>query len=263
MIETTDPLDRLRAANPVPAAELSLIEADAVLFQRIVAGAAPAGPLPAGAMGPRRRRVRGRRLVPALAASAVFGGAVAYAVARGEVSRPETVACFERVDLAAATAAASVGEAGAVEACAGVWRRGEFGASTAVPPLVACVLPSGVAGVFPAPAGADPCTRLNLVPVEPAPAPATPSTTGPAPAPAVDVGTRVIGFRDAVVGEFLASTCVTPEAGDAIVRRELDRAALGDWSVVQGPAGPDRPCVTVSVRSEERQVVLVPSPARR
>jgi hypothetical protein len=260
MIDTTDPLERLRAANPVPAAEVGLIEPDAVLFHRITTGAT------VGAVhGPARRRRR-RRLVPVFVATSVFGGAVAYAVLRDGVTRPETVACFGRADLESQTEVPSIGTAGPVEACANLWRSGAFGPVTEVPPLAVCVLPEGVAGVFPAPAGADVCTALNLVPVSTVPP--QPTTTTPlAPATTVttaDLGTRVIAFRDAVTGEILGSPCVTPAAGDALVRRELQRAGLSDWSIaVNGSFTADRPCVTVSVRSEERQVVLVPSTPRR
>lgn len=258
MIDTTDPLERLRAANPVPAAEVGLIEPDAILFNRIITGAT------VGAGPPRTRRRPGRRLVPALVASTVFGGAVAYAVLRDNVTKPETVACYGRADLESQTEVPAIGAAGPVEACAALWRDGAFGPVTEVPPLVACVLPTGVAGVFPATAGADVCTGLNLVPVATAPPPQPTSTTPGATVTTADLGTRVIAFRDAVTAEILASPCVTAAAGDELVRRELQRAGLGDWSiVVNGSFTADRPCVTVAVRSEERQVMLVPAPPRR
>lgn len=265
-IDTSDPLERLRAVNPVTAAAALLIEPDPVLLRRLLAGASPAV---TGRAAPRRRR--GRRLVPALIATSVLGGAGAYGVLRDGVSRPGTVACFELADLTAFTEVVRAPAAGPVEACAGLWRRGVLGAGTEVPPLVACVLPSGVAGVFPAPAGADVCTALDLVPVSPAPArPSNPGQPGQpvppqpsAPGVTTDVATRIVGFRDAAVAAFLAAPCVSPEAGEDIVRRELARAALGDWTVVRGPFSADRPCATVSVQAEERQVFLVPGTARR
>jgi hypothetical protein len=262
MIHTSDPLDRLRAVNPVLPAEVALLLPDPVLFDRITS--AP----PGRRAVPLRRRRRGRRLVPALVVTSMLGGAVAYALLRGEVTRPETVACFERADLLATTAVPKAGAAGPIEACADVWRRGTFGGVTEVPPLVACVLPTGVAGVFPAAGGADVCTALNLAPVTPTPTtspPPPPTAPGPAPAPppAADLNTRILNFRDAALGQFLDAPCVAPATGAEIVHRELDRAGLGDWTVVSGAFSADRPCATLSLRPEERQVLLVPAPPRR
>lgn len=256
MIEMSDPLERLRASNPVPRAAVDLLRPDPLLFDRITS--AP----PAPRADPRRRR---RRLVPVLAATSLVGGAVAYAVLRADVTRPERIACFERADLAAATEAPRVEAAGPIEACADLWRRGVLGSGTDVPPLVECVLPSGVAGVFPAAAGADVCTALNLVPASSAPPAPTAPAPGLAPAPpsTADLNTRILTFRDAVLAQFLDSPCMAPAAGADIVRRELDRAGLGDWTVVSGGYTAERPCASLSFRSEERQVVLVPATPRR
>lgn len=263
MIHTSDPLERLRAVNPVPPAEVARLRPDPVLFDRITSA------LPVRTADPLRGRRWRRRLVPALIVTGALGGAVAYSVLRGGVTTPERVACFERADRLATTAGVSVGAAGPVEACAGVWRSGAFGDVREVPPLVACVLPSGVAGVFPATAGADVCTALNLVPITPSPAPPPPTTAPPGPAPpptqpvAADLNTRILNFRDAVLGQFIDAPCVAPATGADIVRRELDRAGLGDWTVVGGAFTPERPCATLSLRPDERQVLLVPGTPRR
>jgi hypothetical protein len=260
MIDTSDPLERLRAANPVPPAEVARLRPDPALFGRITA----ARPVP-DAHRPRRRRAW--RLVPALVVTSLVGGAAAYGWLRGDVSRPETVACFEAADPASATEVAGVEAAGPVEACAALWRRGAFGGGTEVPPLVACVLPTGVAGVFPATAGADVCTALNLVPITPT-QPAPPATAGPgpvptAPAPAADLNTRIVSFRDAVLGQFVDAGCMPPATGEEIVRRELDRAGLEDWTVLSTGYTAERPCATLFLHPDQRQVVLVPGTARR
>lgn len=259
MIDTNDPLERLRAANPVPPAAVVLLRPDPVLFDRITST-----PRPPVTARPRRRRTR--RLVPALVVTSLLSGAVAYSLLRGEVSNPETVACFETADLAAATDVAVVEAAGPIEACAGLWRRGVFGADKQVPPLVACVLPAGVAGVFPATAGTDVCTALNLVPITPTQPPAPPTTVpGPAPAPppAADLNTRIVNFRDAVLGQFIDAPCLAPATAEGIVRRALDREGLGDWTIVSTGYTAERPCATLSLRPEQRQVVLVPGTPRR
>lgn len=264
MIETSDPLERLAAVNPVPRAEVALLRSDPVLFDLITSKAPVPKRPPLIVHLDWRRRRRGRRLVPTLVVTSFLGGAVAYALLRGDVSRPETVACLEGADLSAKTAVVGVEVAGPIEACAGVWRSGTFGGGTDVPPLVACVLPSGVAGVFPATAGADVCTALNLVPITPTPAPSPTTTTPrPAPTPASELNARILSFRDAVVGQFLDTPCMAPATGTDIVRRELDRAGLGDWTVVSGGFSAERPCATLSLLPEERRVLLVPGTPRR
>jgi hypothetical protein len=243
MIEMSDPLGRLRAANPVPAAEVALLRPDPVLFDRITS--VP----PARVAAPSRRPWRGRRLLPALVATSLLGGAVAYAVLRKDVTRPETVACYETADLDASAEIISVGAGGPVETCAELWRRGALEGRTDAPPLVACVLDTGVAGVFPAAAGVDVCRMLDLTPIAPTPPP--PTTT-----------TRIVAFRDAVVPQFLDAQCMAPATGVDIVRRELDRAGLGDWTVASTGFTTERPCATLSLRTEERTVILVPAPPR-
>lgn len=255
MIDMSDPLARLRSVNPVPAAQVALLEPDRELFRQIVSGAV-AAPLPAA----RRRRPVRRRLVPALVVASLLGGAVAYAVLRDEVTKPLNVACFEGADLAADTAAATVGDDGPLAACAELWRRGEFGPVAEVPPLTECTLASGVVGVFPATAGADTCATLDLPP--------TPSTTGP-PAPApdppapADVNSRVLAFRDATVPQFQDAPCVSPQDATAIVRRELQRAGLADWTIVAEGFTAERPCATLGIQAEARRVILVPGTPRR
>ncbi len=251
MIPRSDPLERLRAANPFPASAATLVRPDPVLFRQIVTGE----PLGTVAAPPRGRRRRARRLVPAVVLTTMLGGAVAYGLLRDEVSKPHTVACYERADLEANTVVVSVREGGAAAACADMWRRGLLGSGGTVPALAECVLESGVAGVFPTTTGQDVCTTLTLSPV--------PSTEPPPPSPGQgDVNTRFLAFRDAVLPQFLDTPCVEPAAGAAMVRRELDRAGLGDWTVRSDGFSPARPCATLSFLPESRAVVLVPAPPR-
>lgn len=255
MIPTSDPLERLRGANPVPAATVGQFRPDPVLFRAIVSGRLDERPAPA-----RRRR---RLLVPALAAAGLLGGTVAYAVLQEPAPKPQNAGCYESADLEARTLVVGVGAEGPVAACAEVWRQGLFGTGGDVPPLTECVLPTGVVGVFPArTSGADVCSRLLRPPagVEP-PAPPLPSTTAP---PSVEVNDRFRTFREAVLPQFLDVACLDPRSATDIVRRELDRAGLGDWRVTTaGEFSADRSCATLGFRPEAGEVVLVPSPARR
>ena len=260
-----DPLDRLRAANPVLLTDPTLGPPDPVQFRRITTGATPGR----GAVAPwtDRPRRRARRLVPVLAVSSLLAGATAYGLLRGEVSKPEIVACYGEASLAADTEVVSVDEEGPVAACAELWRRGAFGGPWQAPELAECVLDSGVVAVFPTTSGADVCARLNLPPVAPTTPPAT-SGSAPTSPPAADLSARVLAFREAVAAPFLQIPCVEPPAAASMVRRELDRAGLADWTVRSGEGAsgdgfsPQRPCATLLLQPEAKEVVLVPTPRR-
>lgn len=245
MIHTSDPLERLRAANPVPPSTVERLRPDPMLFRAVTTGELDV-------RRPVRRRLR--LLAPALAVTSTLGGAVAYGVLRDSPPKPQTVACYAQAHLDADTRVVGVGREGALAACGELWRRGVLGAGGQVPPLVECVLPTGVAGVFPAAPGQDVCRSLVTAPEEP--------TTVPPPTVA-DATERFRMFREAVLPRFVDAACV--EAGPAtdIVRRQLDRAGLADWRIRAGDFSPERPCATLSFRPENREVVLSPSTPRR
>lgn len=276
MIDHSDPLQRLRAANPVATVDPGAVAAPAAvaLLSRIMT-AEPVEPVVAE-RGPRRRRrlqFRARLLIPAVLLSGA-AGAVGYAVMSRNVSDPKSVTCFQRADLKARAQVVSGDARGPVADCADLWEAGAFGGTT-TPPLAACVLQSGGAGVFPTEAGADPCPRLGIEAVDttppPPPATAAPPAASPSPAPATtaaDENGRFFAFRDAVLSQFLGAPCVDPADAQAIVRRELDRAGLAGWTIRTGPGSgggfsPDRPCATLSFQVPERAVTLVPAPPRR
>lgn len=261
-MQRSDPLERLRGANPVPLAA-KLPAPDRVLFHRIVSSQAAPGPARW-----RSQRSRSRRLAPVLVVLAsLLGGTVAYALLRSDVTKPQTVACYARADPEADTAVVAVDRDGPVDACADLWRRGDLGGGAPVPALQLCVLESGVAAVAPALSGRDTCGALAGTPV----VTSVPSSTVVAPPgePPGDVNARVLVLRDALLPPFLDAPCVDPQVGAAIVRRELDRAGLPEWTVRggEGAAGdgfsPERPCATLSLRPDEREVLLVPAPPRR
>jgi hypothetical protein len=254
MMNVSDPLERLRAANPVPTGVGTLAPPDPVLFRRITALEPTAVP----ARSPRRRA---RRLVPALVVASLVGGTVAYALLRDDVTKPQQVACFEHADIDADADVVAIDAQGPIAACAELWRRGVFDI-VQVPPLTECVLTSGRVGVFPAAPGQDVCAVLGLPPVAPAP---TVSSTVPGPTPTQspgDVNARILAFRDAVSSQFVDSSCVDAAAATTTVRRELDRAGLGDWTIRSDGFSPERPCATLSLRPDTREVVLVPFPRR-
>lgn len=261
-----DPLERLRALNPVRTSDLDGLVLGLpaqTLFQRVIANEAPTRrrPVTAPRPWPRRRRPR----LAAVAVVASLSVAVAgYALVERRATKPQTIACFAAADLEATTAVVGVERDGPVVACAGVWAAGFFG-NVPTPPLRACVLESGVVGVFPEASGQDVCVDLDLAAVS-VPTSA-PTTRLPAPAPDLAVDPeRVSAFRDAVRTRLTSVGCVGPAVAEAIVREELGSAGLEGWTIrlgldtEGGGFTPERPCATLSVLPEQRTVLLVPLP---
>ena len=163
----------------------------------------------------RRPSLRRRRRVPRVAVLAgvvsVSVAVAAYALVTRPSSKPQNVACFAAADLTAKTAVVGVDARGPVAACAGLWARGFLGA-TPPPSLQACLLESGVVGVFPEAAGRDVCVDLGLAAAS---SPAPPSDRHP---PGVAAGpvrtirivdhTRFFAFRDAVLSRFVGQGCI-------------------------------------------------------
>jgi len=257
MTDGSDPLERLRAANPVHAEQLPDIAESArarALFEEITEMETlhPAGPeiiRPPATAGQRHRR----RLVPVVALVGLsLGGAAAYALVTRDASTTHSVACYQAANLEATTAVVTGDGRTAVEVCAEAWNRGVFGPLPA-PALQGCVLNSGVAAVFPATAGNDVCVALRLA-----------SLSAGAPSPAEK---SFLAFKEAVVDRFTSERCVDPDRGAAVVHEELNRAGLATWTVavgdgVQGEGfSPQRPCAGLAFEQAQRKVVLVPQPA--
>jgi hypothetical protein len=268
-----DPLDLLRALNPVPAGQLD----DSVwspparaLFARIVASD-PVAPGTGVRLPPpdSRAPVRGGRRRRAARSAAVLAtlsvGVAGYALVAGDSSKSVDPACFAGADLAADVAVVNADRRGAVAACADAWAAGAFGAP-ATPQLRACLLESGAVGVFPEAPGEDVCLALGLsaAPGEDGVAPRTPQPGAERPSSGdpAEEQQRFLAFRDAVVARFLDQGCLGAERATAVVRQELDRAGLEGWTVdVGGGAFTDgRPCASLSFRPEQRMVVLVALP---
>ena len=272
-----DVLERLRACNPVPAGRLDdLVWTDnaQARFHRIVATPAPMPVRARGRLAP-APAVPGaghRRRVPRIA---VLAGAVslsvavaAYALVTRPSSKPQNVACFAAADLTANTAVVGVDARGPVAACAGLWAKGPLGPlPRPLPPLRACLLESGVVGVFPEAAGRDVCLDLGLAAAS-SPAPPTTEAAGTRLAPDDPIvdHTRFFAFRDAVLSRFVGQDCMGAVAAEAVVREELDRAGLDGWTVTTGVGADgagfsaERPCASLNFHPEIWSVDLVPVP---
>jgi hypothetical protein len=247
MSKPFDPFDSLGDLNPVKPGELrgasSTPEAQDAL-KRIVAGR-HTGPRQLRHLRNRRRWRRGAvvALIPVAAALAV----TAWALTQGP-AKQLTVGCYEAADLRARTVVVPAGETTPAQACAAVWRRGDFGTGRR-PTLQECLLSSGAVGVFPATAG-DVCRRLELTPLSTVPPPQRPASAAK--------------LKEALVAKFLTKKCMKEAAAVAGVRTELRRFHVVGWRVrVEGHFTATRQCSGLGFDEEKRIVLLVPMPERK
>jgi len=245
-----DPFEILRGLNPVDPADVrgaasSRSAADAL--EEIVAGRRlgdARGRRRIHVGWPRRRRVYVLAILPL----AILLTAAAWALTRGS-STQLTVGCYASADLHARTVIVPAGDRSPIKSCRVVWERGDFGTWIEVPGLQACVLPSGVVGVFPSPTGGT-CRALRLKPV----------------APEVSVGTganSVVRVKNALVRQFLSTRCLDEIEATATIRAELRKVGIDGWSIkVEGAFGASRPCASLAFDEAQRVILVVPIPRR-
>lgn len=236
------PEDRLRDANPIPLQEVPPASAPQgrALFERIVE-------TPLTEERKRRRRRRAALvLIPAAIAAAVAAGYEWYRHA----SKPLTVVCYQDVSLRSASFVVSAGEGDGSTACRHLWTDegpfAEAGGGSA-PPLAACVLETGVIGVFPARAGQDPCSTLGLARL---------ATWG-----ASDERVAITRVQEALVAEFL-DRCVGEAEAVELAFAALERNGLSSWDVVPSPFTRARPCASLAGDVSQQRLRIVPIPDR-
>jgi hypothetical protein len=228
---------RLRAANPVRSGDLPSADSAAarVLFERIVA----TEPKPA----PARKGLIRRRpwvLLPAAALLAAAG----YGLVR-QVSDPRFVVCYAEARLDAEPAEVSPDGQAPVVACAFLWEPGgQFNqAGDPAPPLVACVLENGLAGVFPDTLGPDTCSALGMA-----------RQRGGSPT-TIDPVARLQEVLSAEVGV----RCLGRDEAMAFVREQLAALGLTEWTVeAPTPFTQGAPCASVAMDIATKTVILVP-----
>jgi hypothetical protein len=245
----TSPFDTdelLWSANPVDESRLFAPAESASaqrLFEKITGVAYQPAPRP-----PDRRRWRA--YVTSVLAAVAIGGGVAYAVTYGQATKNLNVGCYAQASLQGVVSAVPSHGGDPVGVCRKAWIAGQVGPGGPPPSLVACVLPSGQAGVFPATGPADDvCGRLGLAPIG-GPAIGSPPTSVPA----------VFALRDRVVAALQHSCLGGPQAVD-LVQTELRRAGLTGWTVtIATPFTPARPCASPAFDEPGQRVLIVPIP---
>jgi hypothetical protein len=237
-----DPDQLLRSANPVDETRL-FAPSESAAAQRLFEKITGVGYLPRPEPPYRRRW---RVYVTSVLAAVAVGGGVAYAVIALQPTKRADVGCYDQPSLTAGTKlVVSSGGPDAIAVCQAAWKAGRTGGQPS-PNLVACRLPSGGAGVFPAADSTDDvCRRLGL-----------PALDRQAPISAV------VGLRDRLV-PALQAACLSGSQAEALAHRELLRAGLQDWTVtITSPFTPARPCASPGFDESGRRVVIVAIPPR-
>jgi hypothetical protein len=216
-------VEALRRANPVPldpaVSRRSRPSANA-RFAEIVAE--------------RPRRVRRRVLVIVIAIALIALMLMAFVMIRRESGTLAAApACYAADSLTAPRVIAS-GDSPA-HACAALWESGRFG-THGVPKFDVCVLPSGVAAVFPGESGSV-CAKLDL-----------PEESG---------DDRLERFADSV-NRQVSGACVDAERADEIVQAELSHVGLAGWTVVPArPFDAEHPCATIAFNDATKTIHFV------
>lgn len=240
--EESEVLELFRRMNPVPPdqvsedAELSP-EAERLLHQ------ITAGNHPVPRLLPTRKQRHQRRMLPFSAVTVVLAtAAFAWVLAR-QASDPLQVACYPEVDLEGDIFVLPKDERGFVEICADAYEQGMLGQPEPSSGLSACVLESGVVGVFPNDGG-DPCGRLGLAPLADEPAP----------------GEQEVGsLAEEITRPFLDQDCVSPADARRVVADELAERGFDDWQILDpGPYTEERPCASLAIEPVIKTITLVP-----
>jgi hypothetical protein len=231
-------VEALRRANPVPVGQgesrRALPSAHA-LFADIIAEP------------PARRATRARTRTVAIIIAIVLLvlAALAFvALRKDSPTQPTSVACYSSADLNARRIVVVL-SGDAVQTCEAMWSNGDFAdlgvKERPTGSFDVCVLPTGVAAVFPGESGSV-CSRLGL-----------PESSG---------GDKNIpGFAKETDGR-LNDVCMGYDQAEQIVKGELKKWRLEGWTITRGdrPFNADYPCASIAVDAPARQVVIASYP---
>lgn len=262
-----DPDELLRAANPIDEKRLPhpAESTDAQLLYEKITGT----PYTRDRQPTKARRWRWTHLrisIAAMIGLGGIGGGIAYAVVSQQPTKHLEVACYANASLNASLTQVSATSAGPLNDCARAWSSGNVPGhlAGAPPPLDACVLRSGIAGVFPDRTGTHTiCRQLGLQPISPTPP--APLTTSRAPGSSISaVPTTtvppIIAVRDHIAEALLAS-CVDEPHAQIIIRHALDEAGLTGWSIqLRGLFTTARPCASPGFDETDHIIYIIPIP---
>lgn len=197
----------------------------------------------------RRRRPRPRLAVAALVTAAVLvvtGTAAAVLYIARPSQRSAGATCYASAALDAAGVVVPAG-VDPVAACESAWHSGlvrgvDPTAPPVVPPLVACVTPTGAVGVYPGTRGT--CARLGL----------------PESAPPDQTDAAEISLVDQLVAAT-GGSCAPIDGTVELARTLFDELGLDGWTAeARSPERPDDRCARIAVDPERKAVVVVGGP---
>jgi hypothetical protein len=194
---------------------------------------------------PPPRRFWTRKRVAAVVVATAVAAAAAFAwTHRKHPTRVQSIACYQTASLKSSLYVVTP-DPDPIASCRDLWVNGPIARTGRPPPLVACIIPTGVLGVFPG--GPSTCARLHL------------STA----ASLVPADRKVAALRDRLVAAFGTSGCLAPDEGRAVAAQALSELRFRGWRIAaSGPFGADRPCVSYSLDEVNKTVFLVPYPRR-
>jgi len=228
-IEHDDLFERLRAANPMPAAgtagRRASPDADELL-QRVM-----------------RSRPRPRRsaLVVIAITLLLVSALAAFAIVRAARAQHQIgVECYTSADLSSRRVVApNAGDP--VAACTRAWTAGTLG-SGPVPHFALCVTPTDALGAFPGESGTT-CQRLGL------------------PVAIVDHDAAIVFAAD--LGRRTQAQCRNEAETRAVVEERLHAYGLTDWVVDVSrdhPLSLAEPCASVFIDTHGKRVVIISAP---
>ena len=227
MTLTLDPYDILVALRPEPDAVPLQPGDDAAfddLFERSLERASwPVDPSPA------RRRHRRRNFAIGGIIVAVTGTAGTLSWARTDHERavdPTMLACHQTADVNSSQIVVSRTAEDPIDTCRQAWSNSSL-AWGPMPASVACLLPTGIAAVFPG--DQTTCEFLGLHDLD------------------VEISAddaKIMQFEDTAVNAVLAfNACLTPEHVAQILTDSIAEVGLDDWTeTIDGDFTPATPC---------------------
>jgi hypothetical protein len=192
-----------------------------------------------------RRRKRRMFLGGLIVAVTGAAGTLTWALNRSErTADPRSISCNRTAELFYEQLAVERTQEDPVETCRRVreTHAPEWGPQ---PPSVACLLPTGIAGVFPGDAGT--CAELGLPDLD--------STLS-------EEDAKILAFQDLTTGEVSErGECLAPEDVADILNRGLEEVELTGWTVtIVGDYTEEQPCGSIEFVLADKTALVRPLP---
>jgi len=194
------------------------------------------------------RRQGGRRVLVAVAVAVLALASIAAAVyLTRQPTQVAGIGCAEDLSLDAIHVIPPTGTLDPQQ-CATLWADGTITNPTVapagqVPPLLGCVNDAGTLIVFPTD-DQGLCERLGMANYAP-----------------LSDGGGIVDVENRLVEQINPQTCPSFDDAQQLIEHALAAAGIDDWTIaVSQPPTDQRPCPSLSFRSDLHQIVIVPVP---